>query len=329
MGSYGERLRVPSRQGSVQPTPPSSSRFDARGTRARRPEKEKPGGGRTVSILFSWRYNALSMNEPNLDDLSHNVPGKFTLVTLAMKRARQLKDGARPLIDTYSHKPVTIALQEILAATVRPAPLPPTDQLEAEEQAAMLAAIGLAEPTSVSVRRMEIFAREDEEGREDYDEDEDLYDEDLLEDEEREEEEEEEEDRGHKLGIGDEDEEEEEDTDRKRHTDLFTDDEEATPEIESDDDLDEDSSDDEEDGAEAEAEAQEEVIEAEAEEEDAPAPKKGKAAAKKAAAEPAPEPKPAAKGKKKAAAPEPEPAPAKKAPAKKAAAKKAAAKKKK
>lgn len=115
----------------------------------------------------------MSMNEPNLDDLSLLIPGKFTLVTLAMKRARQLQAGAIPLIDTLSHKPVTIALQEILAQQVRALPMPPTEELEAKEQADLLAAIGLSEPTSVSVaRRMEelIYGPEDSEEAEDYDE---------------------------------------------------------------------------------------------------------------------------------------------------------------
>ena len=115
------------------------------------------------------------MNEPNLDDLSLLVPGKFTLVTLAMKRARQLQAGADVLIDTPSQKPVTIALQEILAEQVRALPMPPTEELEAREQADLLAAIGLAEPTSVSVaRRMEeiVFGPEEEaEEGEDYEED--------------------------------------------------------------------------------------------------------------------------------------------------------------
>lgn len=113
------------------------------------------------------------MNEPNLDSLSTQISSKFSLVTLAMKRARQIKAGSRPLIDTFSQKPVTIALQEILGGTVRLGPQIAADQLEAEEQEAMLRAIGLSEPTSVSVtRRMEeIFGRDEEEAEfEDYDE---------------------------------------------------------------------------------------------------------------------------------------------------------------
>lgn len=51
----------------------------------------------------------------SLDDLREKVPSKFSLVMLAAKRARQIKDGAPRLVDTASVNPVTIALEEIAA----------------------------------------------------------------------------------------------------------------------------------------------------------------------------------------------------------------------
>lgn len=51
--------------------------------------------------------------DPSLDDLLNKVDNKFRLVTLALKRARQINDG-NPLIEDYNAaKPVSMALQEI------------------------------------------------------------------------------------------------------------------------------------------------------------------------------------------------------------------------
>ncbi len=61
--------------------------------------------------------------EPNLDVMLHDktkgIKNKFVLVTLALKRARQLNDGSPPLVDIDSKKPVTIALHEIYQNKVR------------------------------------------------------------------------------------------------------------------------------------------------------------------------------------------------------------------
>lgn len=43
---------------------------------------------------------------------------KYALVVLAAKRAKQIKSGARPLVDTDSRNPLTIALEEIAAGKV-------------------------------------------------------------------------------------------------------------------------------------------------------------------------------------------------------------------
>jgi len=53
------------------------------------------------------------MINPSIDVLVTKVDSKYTLVVLAAKRARELMDGSVPLVDSKSHKQVTIALEEI------------------------------------------------------------------------------------------------------------------------------------------------------------------------------------------------------------------------
>lgn len=49
---------------------------------------------------------------PSIDALVKKVDTKYTLVTLAAMRARELTDGALPLLDD-GKKTVTLALEEI------------------------------------------------------------------------------------------------------------------------------------------------------------------------------------------------------------------------
>mgnify|MGYP003369433537 FL=1 len=54
------------------------------------------------------------MNYPSIDSLVKKVDNKYTLVTLAAMRARELNDGAAPLVEgAEGKKTVSIALQEI------------------------------------------------------------------------------------------------------------------------------------------------------------------------------------------------------------------------
>jgi DNA-directed RNA polymerase subunit omega len=55
---------------------------------------------------------------PPLEGLLKKVDSKYTLVLAAAKRGRQLMEGYPKLVDTRSHKPVTIALQEIYEGKV-------------------------------------------------------------------------------------------------------------------------------------------------------------------------------------------------------------------
>lgn len=54
------------------------------------------------------------MVEPHLKELEEHVDSKYTLVTLAAKRARELNDGEQPLVHGLrTSNPVSIALFEI------------------------------------------------------------------------------------------------------------------------------------------------------------------------------------------------------------------------
>ena len=51
--------------------------------------------------------------KPTLESLMTKVDSKYTLVTLAAKRARQLTDGDEPRVDVDTTKVVSIAMEEI------------------------------------------------------------------------------------------------------------------------------------------------------------------------------------------------------------------------
>lgn len=55
---------------------------------------------------------------PSGDAIERNVSSRYSLVVLAAKRAKQIKEGAPVLIDTESTNPLTIALEEIAAGKV-------------------------------------------------------------------------------------------------------------------------------------------------------------------------------------------------------------------
>lgn len=60
---------------------------------------------------------------PSPDRLQNQVESKYALVIVAAKRARQLKDPAiQPLVRSNSRNPLTVALEEIAAGKVIPAP---------------------------------------------------------------------------------------------------------------------------------------------------------------------------------------------------------------
>ncbi|NMB27614.1 MAG: DNA-directed RNA polymerase subunit omega [Tissierellia bacterium] len=58
------------------------------------------------------------MYNPSINELSKLGDSRYTLVMLAAKRSRELVEGAKPLIETDSTKPVSIAIEEIIEGKI-------------------------------------------------------------------------------------------------------------------------------------------------------------------------------------------------------------------
>lgn len=57
--------------------------------------------------------------KPSLESLMEKMDSKYTLVTLAAKRARELTDGDQPTVCADTNKVVSIAMEEIDAGKIR------------------------------------------------------------------------------------------------------------------------------------------------------------------------------------------------------------------
>ena len=55
-----------------------------------------------------------------IEDCIDRVPNRFHLVQMAAIRTKQLKKGARPLVDSEGNKEVVNALREIAAGHIEP-----------------------------------------------------------------------------------------------------------------------------------------------------------------------------------------------------------------
>lgn len=55
-----------------------------------------------------------------IEDCTAKVPNRFNLVQLAAKRAKQLKRGARPMLQAEENKAVVVALREVAAGYIAP-----------------------------------------------------------------------------------------------------------------------------------------------------------------------------------------------------------------
>jgi len=55
-----------------------------------------------------------------IEDCTARVPNRFHLVQMASIRAKQLRKGARNLVDSTENKEVVTALREIAAGHVKP-----------------------------------------------------------------------------------------------------------------------------------------------------------------------------------------------------------------
>lgn len=58
------------------------------------------------------------MLNPSFIELAEKGDSRYTLVMLTAKRARQIVEGAEPLLKTNSKKPVSIALEEVIAGEI-------------------------------------------------------------------------------------------------------------------------------------------------------------------------------------------------------------------
>ncbi len=55
----------------------------------------------------------MPINKPPIDEICEKVDSRYTLVVASAKRARELIDGAQPLVDPKERKPVSVAVDEI------------------------------------------------------------------------------------------------------------------------------------------------------------------------------------------------------------------------
>jgi DNA-directed RNA polymerase omega subunit len=55
-----------------------------------------------------------------IEDCIRQVPNRFHLVQIAAIRTKQLKKGARALVDSEDNKEIVVALREIAAGYVKP-----------------------------------------------------------------------------------------------------------------------------------------------------------------------------------------------------------------
>lgn len=68
-----------------------------------------------------------------VEDCLDKVENRFQLVLVAAKRARQLSQGAQPLIEWENDKPTVVALREIAENLVGPSILDETLPLQTEQ----------------------------------------------------------------------------------------------------------------------------------------------------------------------------------------------------
>ena len=55
----------------------------------------------------------MPINKPDIEQLRKKTDSTYTLVVQAARRARQIMDGAQPLIEDEEKKPLSLAIEEI------------------------------------------------------------------------------------------------------------------------------------------------------------------------------------------------------------------------
>lgn len=121
---------------------------------------------------------------PSPDILNDQEYGKFVLANLAAKRAKQIKEGAPPLVRIDSNHPLSIALAEIAAGKIKPIlgsdahatvemedELVALDKLDLGEIGLLLPAID-EEEADVLAKGTAVFGDDDEDHEHDHEEDE-------------------------------------------------------------------------------------------------------------------------------------------------------------
>ena len=94
-----------------------------------------------------------SLMEPRIETLMNKVDSKFTLVTLAAMRAREINDYYNqlgeglgrivpPQVTSVSRKPLSIALEEIAAGKIEFERVEPGEEVDGAEAAPAAAAAG-------------------------------------------------------------------------------------------------------------------------------------------------------------------------------------------
>ena len=97
------------------------------------------------------------------------VGNRYAIVVAVSKRARQLKEGAKPFVKIDSHNPTTIALYEIAAGYVEILDAAPEKEEEPEEPEVVEVA-GDAERLSAVIQSLEEESQEEEEASEEAEE---------------------------------------------------------------------------------------------------------------------------------------------------------------
>ena len=89
------------------------------------------------------------------------VGNRYAIVVAVAKRARQLKEGARPFVEIGSNNPTTIALHEIAAGYVQILEAPPEEEPE-PDQPEVLEVPDDAERLSAVIQSLEEEAGEED-----------------------------------------------------------------------------------------------------------------------------------------------------------------------
>jgi DNA-directed RNA polymerase subunit omega len=63
-----------------------------------------------------------------VEDCTDKIPNMFSLVLVAAKRARQLANGAEPMVEWENDKPTVVALREVAEGYVTPSILEEREQ---------------------------------------------------------------------------------------------------------------------------------------------------------------------------------------------------------